>query len=178
MGTLTAQILVGTSRPNHGGIAPSHYVFLYENSKPAWILTPQNVFTDLRPQKASQGDRRITWIPTVEHMLEDALLMVALYVQRDEKVRSLAAVRIRGFEEDRIELYNATEPEDRQVLYQACRSIRFEPKIVLSVFDGSTIRRQVPVLKHYDIDSEVCISSYVRAYSWWTRKVEVKGSLE
>lgn len=178
MGTLTAQILAGTSHPNHGGIVPSHYIFLYENSRPAWILTTQNVFAGLRYRKASQGDRRITWMPTPEHMLEDGLLMVALYVQRDEKLRSLAAVRVRGFEQDRIELYSATKPEDRQALYQACRQIRFKPKIVLSIFDGSTLRRQVSVLEHYDVDAEVCISSYVRAYSWWTHKVEVKGSLE
>jgi hypothetical protein len=33
MATLTAQILVGGSHPNQGGINPSHYLFLSESSR-------------------------------------------------------------------------------------------------------------------------------------------------
>ena len=35
MATLTPQILVGIPHPNHGGINPSHFLFLSENNRPA-----------------------------------------------------------------------------------------------------------------------------------------------
>jgi len=53
-----------------------HYLFLSENSRAAWILVPQNVFRGFQPVRGP----KITWIPTVENILEDALLVMALYV--------------------------------------------------------------------------------------------------
>ena len=39
MGTMPAQIVVGHSHQNHRSIIPKHSLFLFENSRPAWILT-------------------------------------------------------------------------------------------------------------------------------------------
>lgn len=85
MATLTAQILVGSPHPNHDGLNPSHYLFLSENDRPAWVLVHQNIFEE---QKTDVG--KITWIPTVENMLEDALLMVAIYIQKNHEIIEMA----------------------------------------------------------------------------------------
>jgi len=81
MATMTAQILVGRPHTNHDGINPTHYLFLSENSRPAWVLVSQNIFP-----KEQRDHSRITWIPTVENMLEDALLMIALHGQVNGQV--------------------------------------------------------------------------------------------
>jgi|TARA_B100001971_G_C18207592_1_gene548595 hypothetical protein len=44
MGSFTTQILVGSGDSNHGGIYPTHFMYLSENDRPAWILMGQNVF--------------------------------------------------------------------------------------------------------------------------------------
>ncbi len=44
MGTHTAQILIGDSHPNHGGIIPSYALFLSENSRAVWILAELDMF--------------------------------------------------------------------------------------------------------------------------------------
>ena len=44
MGTVTAQILIGSPHPNDGGIIPSHYLFLSENDRPSWTLVRANIF--------------------------------------------------------------------------------------------------------------------------------------
>ena len=38
MGTLTAQMLVGSPHPQFGGILPSHTLYLTKNDRPAWTL--------------------------------------------------------------------------------------------------------------------------------------------
>ena len=81
MATLTAQILVGSAHPNHDGINPTHYVFLWENDRPAWILVHQNIF-----KEREENVGRITWIPTIENILEDALLMIAIHVCKNNEV--------------------------------------------------------------------------------------------
>ena len=46
MGTVTAQILIGSPHPNDGGIIPSHYLFLSENDRPSWSLVGANIFQE------------------------------------------------------------------------------------------------------------------------------------
>lgn len=151
MATLTAQILVGSSHPNHGGIAPSHYLFLSENSRPAWMLVRQNLFSG-----KGAGGGRITWIPTVEDMLEDGLLMVAVHAVKVGPVIDLMKEyrpRIRPL---RLEMYEDFEPAQRQALYRACREHLTAPKLIVSVFEGSSIARRLSILKKYMCEIEVC----------------------
>jgi hypothetical protein len=147
MATLTAQVLVGSAHPNHGGIEPTHYIFLSENSRPAWLLLHQNIF------KEASDDVIATWIPTVENMLEDLLVMIAIHICQDRQVIELAKSFCTKIESDRIELYSDFEASQRQQLYQKCRNITDFPKIIISVFSGSTIERQLPILEQYQMVS-------------------------
>jgi len=172
MATLTAQILVGSPHPNHDGINPTHYLFLSENDRPAWILVDQNVFPEERSSVS-----RITWIPTVENMLEDALLMVAVHISKNREILEMAKVFSIDIESNDVELYSSLNESQRNTLYQKCREILEFPKIIISVFRGSTIERQLSILKQYKMDVEVCSPIYSRLHSSWSGKNRIEGSL-
>ncbi len=176
MATLTAQILIGSPHPNDDGISPTHYLFLSENSRPAWVLVRQNVFP-MNPRNR-RPFRKITWIPTLEHMLEDALLMTAVHLLNHEELTQTAKGFCREIDAARVELYPALSAPQRDELYGKCKAISEWPKLVISVFRGSTIREQLPVLKEYKMDVEVCRPCFTRLYSAWEDETSVEGSLE
>ena len=170
MATLTAQILVGRPHPNHDGINPTHYVFLSENDRPAWVLVHQNIFRE-------RGTGKIIWIPTVENMLEDALLMIAIHVCNNNELITIANTFSAKIDSDRMELYSELDETHRNQLYQKCRQVSGFPKIIISVFRGSTIEKQLSVLQQYKMDVEVCAPIYSRLYSSWTNETRIEGVL-
>jgi hypothetical protein len=172
MGTLTAQILVGSPHVNHDGVQPKNYLFLSENSMPAWILIPQNVFGEHITTK------RITWIPSVENMLEDAFLMIAVHIINNSEIIELAKSFYDKIQQtDRLELYECFNDSQRKQLYEKCRHISKFPKVIISVFRHSTIQKQLKVIEQYKMDVEVCCPIYSRLYSAWTKETSVEGSL-
>ena len=104
MSTVTASILVGTAHPNHSGIGPTHQLLLTENSRPAWSLYRLHAAKPLA-----------VWIPTVEDMLEDGLLMVGLLVLKAADLTA-AAVAFRGEYPDRVVLYDDIDEAPRRGL--------------------------------------------------------------
>lgn len=172
MGTITAHILVGSPHPNHGGINPTHFLFLTENDRPAWILVNENVF------KKDQADvQNVTWIPTVENMLEDAMLMIAIHVSKNQEIIALSKSFNPAIEVERVQLYTALEEVQREQLYLKCRSISDFPKIVVSVLRGSTIDKQLTAIEKYKMDVEICRVGYSRLYSAWVNETTIEGSL-
>ena len=172
MGTFTAQILVGGSHPNHGGIIPSHMLLLSENSRPAWVLNAMNIWGDkVEEQKA------ITWIPTIENMLEDALLMIGLYVVKDQELVNAAGQVFCNKDKYRVELYEDITKEDLQRLYQRNQQLTATYSIAVSTFGGSTIDGQLKVLEKYNMGAMVLKPQYQRYYSQWEQATIVKGSL-
>ncbi|MFW5807332.1 MAG: hypothetical protein ACOCWU_06660, partial [Spirochaetota bacterium] len=139
MATMTAQILVGGNHRHHGGIIPTHAVYLSENSRSAWILMSYEIYPE-----GPLYIRRVIWIPTVERMLEDAIVMIALHVVRDSRVLEAASACFDRPEGDRLELYDDAKG-DLDGLYEAARAVKGFPKLVISVLAGSTIVRQLPV---------------------------------
>ncbi len=141
MGTYTAQILVGRAHPFDGGITPTHQLFLSENSRPAWVLT----------ELGGDPGRRAVWIPTVERVLEDGLVMAgALVLQDPELLGALGdARRVPG-----PCLYDLPEAI-RDALYARCRAFRPPAKLVVCAFGGSTILGQLPRLAEFAWKLEV-----------------------
>jgi hypothetical protein len=171
MATMTAQILIGSAHQNHGGINPSHFLFLSENSRPAWILTPQNIHPDDRPVPP-----RVVWIPTPDNLLFDALAMIALHVCRDASVLEAAGEAFEDPLAERLELIDdAKGPLD--AMYNACRNIEHFPKLVITLFEDARLDEQLPILDDFTMDVEVCRPTFVRAYSAWTKTTRVEGSL-
>jgi len=172
MATLTAQILVGYPHANHGGINPTHYIFLSENSSPSWVLFHQNVMVE------NESDiEKITWIPTVENMLEDALLMTAIHVCKNCEILELAKKFCSKIESDWIELYPNFNESQLSELYQKCSEIIDFPKLIIAVFKGSTIENQLSLLEKYKMEVEVCSPMYSRTFSSWRNETKIEGSL-
>ena len=145
MGTLTANILVGQAHLNHGGINPDYQLFLRENDRPAWILT--TCF--------SETQKKIIWIPTVKNMLEDALVMIAVFVIEDEGV--IEKIGLSLISHDQFQLYDVSEPVRNELYKLAGEALaRKNIKLVISVFAGSTIIDQINALGRYKIDMEIC----------------------
>jgi len=172
MATLTAQIFVGRTHPNHGGINPTHQLFFSENDRPAWILMPENVFG-----RGSVELDRTVWIPTVEHALEDGLLMVVLHILKDEEVLNLAENHFGNQGVDRAELYQDISKPQLRELHEKCRSVSGDFKIILTTFKDSLLKQQLPVVEKYRMDVEVCAPIYSRLYSRWSNRTKTEGSL-
>jgi hypothetical protein len=153
MATMTAQILVGQPHIYHDGINPTHYLFLSENSRPAWILVQQNIFRDSQ----MIGPEKITWIPTRENMLEDAFLMIAIHVFRDPTIRAEARKCFSKHRPDFVELYNDISREDRERLYSVCRELDIDCTVVVTVLNESSIINKVSVANHYKWNIQICI---------------------
>jgi len=165
MSTITAQMLVGKAHPNHGGIHPTHSLFLSENSRPVWTLMNTNIYKVGRVKT-----QQYIWIPTVENMLEDALVMVGVHVIQDPRMVQMAG-EFGLLGKDSVEMYQDLDTENRKKLYEASRQIHTRNKIALTVFETSTIASQLPVLEQYFMDVEVCISQFRRECSSWTKKL-------
>jgi len=171
MATLTAQILIGSSHPNHNGIYPTHYLFLSENSRPVWLLVSENI------RRKSSFTRRIIWIPTIENMLDDAFLMIAIHVKMDSDMIKLAESFHKNIHKDRLELYENLTIFQRKQLYEKSRQLSDFPKIIISVFQDSSIKAQLKILAQYRMDVEVCFPKYTRLFSHWSKETKVEGFL-
>jgi hypothetical protein len=155
MATLTAQILVGQSHPNHGGIIPTHQLFLSENSRPAWLLN-----------EIDSGKTIARWIPTLEHMLEDGIVMILRHVPNVQATDLTAA----DLPTD-LELYEISDSK-RQRMYDGLRSCQIGCKLILTVFSGSSLEQHLRVLKEISVAVEVCTGVFKREHSPWAKNDE------
>jgi hypothetical protein len=172
MATVTAHFLVGREHPMNEGVLPTHQLFLSENSVPSLILRPLEPLTRVYEDR---GDRpRLLlgespgpdaagvaplahWHPTVERMLEDALLLLALHVVRSAPLLKAArAVFPRGDIESAA-LYDVVEAA-RLDLYEQARQIATPLKLVLTVLRGCYLVKQLDRLDRYPFTCEVCVS--------------------
>ena len=158
MASYTAQILMGNGGGyDSEGIIPIDTLFLSENSRPAWIL--------------QQKLRKITWIPTLDNMLEDGLLMLAIYALKDPEIVELSKEYFHNKVTCRAELYDDITEDHLQALYSKSRSIIWNCKLIISVFDKSHIHSQLSVLKNYCINLEVCTPTIITPKnSVWAQK--------
>lgn len=170
VGTITAQILVGQGHPYHDGIEPSHRLYLSENSRPSWILVPENWGGGLEGSK-------VTWVPTVENSLEDALLMIGIHVVKDPELVALASQFIRSKENNWVVVYEDVDPENLFHLYRRCRELANTFKLVITIMRGSLLETQLKVLEDYQMDVEVCRPEFVRLYSQWLDQTRIEGEL-
>lgn len=149
MGTITAQILVGNEHQFHGGIIPTHVVYLSENSRPAWILDIVDMFNEETKKKF------VRWIPTVENTLEDAMLLIGIHVIKDEQIIKLAKEFCKVDNLNDLEVYEAFSNEDLGTLYNHMRESMIEYSIALTVFNESHIMEQVKILNTYSCKSNI-----------------------
>ncbi|MEX0569385.1 MAG: hypothetical protein Q6363_009585 [Candidatus Njordarchaeota archaeon] len=174
MGTITSTMLIGGTHPYHGGIIPTHIIFFWENDCPSLTLIrlregPIPGPFGIVDRSISVGNRKVSWVPgSWDDMLEDALLMVGIYVLEIPELVSRAEKIFKDM--TRIGLSDTTEKEKeirelRKILKKHIG--KYDIKIVLSVMLDSTILRQIPKLIGYKVAFEVCITRFQRLRNYW-----------
>lgn len=151
MGTITAQILIGKPHIYHEGINPTHFLFLSENSRPAWIMVPQNIFPDVK----NEGER-VVWIPTIENMLDDALLMIGIKIIKNPAICKLFYEFSSSYNDSPLEIYSCFNKEQLTILYDESKKIKNWPKLVITVLNESHIKKLLPSIKAYKVEFEIC----------------------
>ncbi len=141
MGAVTAHLIFCTYDNWHSGIHPISSMYLYENDRPRWVLISPAVPRNTKIEKR-------VWIPTVENMIEDALLMFGYYVKKDEFLIEKLQSYVSQTDNERLMLYSVNK-DIRNLLYDHLKKIRF-PLIHFDTFN-SVIRNKINVLKNYKI---------------------------
>jgi len=174
MSIITAQILVGNIHPNHNGIIPSAVIYLSENSRPALILLKEDLSLSTKKRD------KYVWIPTVENMIDDIMLMIGLLILKDKKLKKIEKNYLTEKNLSKIELYKDIRCEDLKELYSVNKEIiqnSKSSKVVFSVFKESTLNNKLSDLKDYNINIEICTTKFLRFYSDWSKKIIIEGSL-
>jgi hypothetical protein len=169
MAAVTAQILIGNPHSNDGGLRAIDKIEVSEGGRPALTLSVRG-----------RGEDRMmwhtfTWIPSLEHAMDDAILMIAIHVMKIPEILKLVNQINPALTGRRVGVYEDISIEDRARLYRACRELEDLPKIIVTIYRGSFLKQSVSNLKHYKMDAEICVSVFCREYSNWTQKVHVYG---
>ena len=149
---LTAQILTGREDDMYGnGYALFSEIFLFEHFKPV-LKFHKNI------ANPSETDV-ICWISTVENIIDDAILMIALYEAKIQNIIKLAEqycpqiVKLK-----KTFLYDIFTQQQRLNLYKACQqSINSNnfPELKFLVFNNSVIYSKINKLQNYNIKVDI-----------------------
>ena len=167
MATWTAQILVGHSHPNHGGIGARYQLFLSENDRPCWECFP--VFPP-RPGEVLKNEGHTVWIPPGPgSILECGLLMVALHcfdpmARRpvNKELVSSAKSMSKNIMDKFVDMSILTDKQFKE-LYGMAKKIKIDDsdKLIVTVLAGSSITGRLKELKKHKYDFEVCFSDLI-----------------
>jgi hypothetical protein len=154
MATTTAIAVIGQPHSYNGGIEPHHFLFLTEGSRPALQLFK------------CRGDGLhlvATWIPTVENMIEDLVLMSGALTGAQTAVTEILTPLITA-NPRRVEMYDLGE-EHRAELYELSRKSPFRSKVVLTILEDSSLVEQAGRICRYQMNCELCLSTRADATS-------------
>ena len=167
MATWTAQILVGNSHPNHGGITAGYQLFLSENDRPCWECFP--IFPP-RLGEVLKNEGHTVWIPPGPgSILECGLLMVALHcfdpmARRpvNKELVSSAKSMSKKIMDKFVDMSILTDKQFKE-LYDMAKKIELNDsdKLIVTVLAGSSITERLKELKKHKYDSEVCFSDLI-----------------
>ena len=167
MATWTAQILVGHSHPNHGGITAGYQLFLSENDRPCWECFP--VFPPRRGE-VLKNEGHTVWIPPGPgSILECGLLMVALHcfdpmARRpvNKELVSSAKSMSKKIMDKFVDMSILTDKQFKE-LYDMAKKIELNDsdKLIVTVLAGSSITGRLEELKKHKYDFEVCFSDLI-----------------
>ena len=167
MATWTAQILVGNSHPNHGGITAGYQLFLSENDRPCWECFP--IFPP-RLGEVLKNEGHTVWIPPGPgSILECGLLMVALHcfdpmarLPVNKELVSSAKSMSKKIMDKFVDMSILTDKQFKE-LYDMAKKIKIDDstKLIVTVLAGSSITGQLKELKKHKYDFEVCFSDLI-----------------
>jgi len=167
MATWTAQILVGNSHPNHGGITAGYQLFLSENDRPCWECFP--IFPP-RLGEVLKNEGHTVWIPPGPgSILECGLLMVALHcfdpmarLPVNKELVSSAKSMSKKIMDKFVDMSILTDKQFKE-LYDMAKKIKINDstKLIVTVLAGSSITEQLKELKKHKYDVEVAYSEWI-----------------
>ena len=167
MATWTAQILVGHSHPNHGGIGARYQLFLSENDRPCWECFP--IFPP-RLGEVLKNEGHTVWIPPGPgSILECGLLMVALHcfdpmarLPVNKELVSSAKSMSKKIMDKFVDMSILTDKQFKE-LYDMAKKIELNDsdKLIVTVLAGSSITGRLKELKKHKYDFEVCFSDLI-----------------
>ena len=167
MATWTAQILVGNSHPNHGGITAGYQLFLSENDRPCWECFP--IFPP-RLGEVLKNEGHTVWIPPGPgSILECGLLMVALHcfdpmarLPVNKELVSSAKSMSKKIMDKFVDMSILTDKQFKE-LYDMAKKIELNDsdKLIVTVLAGSSITGRLEELKKHKYDFEVCFSDLI-----------------
>lgn len=180
MAAITAYAFLGHPQPNDGGLSADYMAQLSEGSRPAWIL-------DMAPGAVEADDllpvvlaKPVIWIPTLEHMLEDLVLLLCIHILEGaeaDAVRACAERHGLDLKKERVECYSIPEPV-RNELYRLTRELDGGWKLGLTLFDGSHLNGRLDALAEYQFQAEVCLSTFHRYRNRWAEnRLVTNGNL-
>lgn len=173
MSTITTQIIIGEPHPNHSGILPSHYIFLFENDRPNLTMVDDGIFN-------KTSNFNITWIPTVKNLIDDIMLMVTLYAFQDMEIKEIFESKINPKNLNFIDLsiINKNQLSGLHELNkQNIKKYKYK-KVIFSIFKESTLNKQLKQITKYDLSLEVCKTVYSVLYSKWTENPIIEGDFK
>ena len=179
MSTTTAQILIGNSHPYHYCIRPTHVLTLHENSRPLLVLRPYPVTMPERLPDGVAPPGEVHWVPTLKHMFEDALLMVAVHALKVPEVVKPAATFQQMHTATFLDLSDLEDSKKLKLLHARCRA-HFPPrsKLAISLFHDSSFFGHVKVLKSYPMQVELCTPVFERCWHTFDEAMMEKGTLD
>ena len=167
MATWTAQILVGNSHPNHGGITAGYQLFLSENDRPCWECFP--IFPP-RLGEVLKNEGHTVWIPPGPgSILECGLLMVALHcfdpmarLPVNKELVSSAKSMSKKIMDKFVDMSILTDKQFKE-LYDMAKKIKINDsdKLIVTVFAGSSITGQLKELKKHKYAYHLCIDDLI-----------------
>ncbi len=182
--TCTCELIFGKADMNDSGILFNHRLSLYENFRPVLVM-------ERKPGPTDGGALIDRWIPHIDRMLEDSMVMLAAYGAGDENVLALVSEMKQGNEDKDIfdlhtvneelmaELYEASKKVFRLQVFRTKNSRSSDRwKVMACLFKDTTMARQVERFLNYDIDIEVCRSVYRNEYSAWSQEINIWGELK
>lgn len=153
----TAQVLIGQSNLDNGGVIPEYQLFLSESNKTLLLM------------KELKGTNEWVWYPSKDSILDDIFLMISIIVFREIKVQHPENLSL-------MDHYTEKERFDSYELVKG-RSQYWDKKIFLNVFDSSFIDDQLDHIKEYNCDVELTKTRYIRESNPDSGETNEKGSV-
>lgn len=146
----TAEIWIGPDQSSdwmgtQGGINATHLLLLRENSRPAWMLLPGNLY-DAKPPTLSPAK---VWVPTPKSPIQDALLLFAVMGAKVLEIRTVFNDFEKSRSKSRLDLAEKFPHGVPKQVHDACRRYLTGWHVVVNVGEYSLAVADLGELARY-----------------------------
>lgn len=146
----TAEIWIGPDQSSdwmgtQGGINATHLLLLRENSRPAWMLLPGNLY-DAKPPTI--GPVKV-WVPTPKTPIQDALLLFAVMGAKVPEIRAVLNEFEKSRSKSRLDLAEKFPRGVPKQIHEACQRHLTGWRVVVSLGEYSLATTDLYGLSQY-----------------------------